>query len=990
MKSFCIAILVAANAHAADLIHGIGVEKDEEGVAETYVSKWMEAGASAAGVASFSVTGISGSVGAETFTYDVTVSAYGDNALLGTRGGADDLLGVPDGLNSTEHFSDGMGARIEISNISNSNVFFHGFVSFDLGGNSTGEGVLLNGEPYIDLAQSPTRILVTEPVMVWEGISIGVTRLRYVDYAFSDVPPDLTAPSAPSGLSAAPTNGIVELEWDDNVEPDFASYQLYRATDASDYRRIMSGLTASAASDKGLVNGRAYYYRVVARDGSGNFSSPCAAVSATPWVPGSESLADASGTHFEDYIGVPDVAALPTDKISDTDWDGEADLLEFKLGSNFEDDAHLGGNAMRIGVSEGTSMFIYEERRSSPGVYATITYSSNLVDWTTNQSHVTELSRVIQPDGTNETVEVEIANPAFADSNELFVRLRVDDALYAPRFAIEPSGVTTGAVSMTAGQAALDTHLVEYYFEALSPGGHDSGWRRDRLYVDTGLVPGAEYAYRARLRRTTVDGIPVAGSETEASRGASARTKSSGARPNIIVFMVDDLGYEAFDIHGDSNHDTPRISEMAREGIQFTQFHSQPLCTPSRVEIMSGQYAQRNYTKFGEYLQSKSFGNFFQDAGYRTCVAGKWQLDDGDLNGIPRRDPRVPHWLGFDEYLLWHFESANAGSRHYNPVLTISLDASGMASQHQAESDPATFPAPAFIMVTNNFASPPQPLSSSDFGPDMVNQFINRFATNSAVANQPFFIYCPMILPHNPFIVPPETFGLPANNNNEKARLMTRYLDQLVGDTLDLIRSDPALAKNTLVIFTADNGTHRSITSRFNGENFQGAKRETRDAGNHVACVAWWGGDGGGIPVGQINTDVVDISDIMATITECAGVPIPQDYIQDGRSFRSHLMGKSRDPRRWTYGHWKLKGSEDSKVIRWARNRHYSLYHAGGTADSGADNIDRSGNFYDVVNDPMETEPLPEPEPGTRLAALKAELQAVLDLMDADTDSGNN
>jgi arylsulfatase A len=967
----------------------IGVDAAAGG-AESYVSKWLEAGASAAGAASFSITGISGSVGGETFTYDVTVSAYGDNALLGTQGAADDLLGVPNSLNSTEHFSDGMGARIEISNISNSNVFFHGFVSFDLGGNSDGEGVLLNGELYLDLPQSPTRIPVTEPVMVWEGISIGVTRLRYVDYAFSDVPPDLTAPTAPSGLSATPTNGVVELEWDDNVEPDFASYHLYRATDASEYRVVMSELTASAVSDKGLVNGRTYHYRVVAKDLSGNVSLPCAAVSATPWVPGSENLNDASGTHFEDYIGTPDVAALPSDKMYDTDGDGEANLLEFKLGSSFEDVTHLGSDAMRIGVSEGASKFVYEERRSSPDSYTIIAYSSNLVDWTTNQSHIIELGRTIQPGGTNETVEVEIVDPAFMDSNKLFVQLRVDDAPYIPRFAIEPAGVTTGSVSMTAGQAALDPRVVEYYFEALTPGGHDSGWRRDRLYVDTGLVPGADYTYRVRLRRTTINGVPVAGSETDGSRGASARTKPSGSRPNIIVFMVDDLGHEAFDIYGKSNHDTPRISEMAHEGIQFTQFHSQPVCTPSRVEIMSGQYGQRNYTKFEQYRQSKSFGNFFQDAGYRTCIAGKWQLAGGKLNGIQRRDPRVPHWLGFDEYLLWHFESASTGSRHYKPVLTISLDASGMASQSQAESDPAAYPAPAFIMVTNNFASPPQTLSSSDFGPDMVNQFINRFATNSAAVNQPFFIYCPMILPHSPFIIPPETFGLPSGNNNQKARLMTRYLDKLVGDTLDLIRTDPALAKNTLVIFTADNGTHPNITSVFNGKNFQGAKRETRDAGNHVAGVAWWGGDGGEIPVGQINNDVVDISDIMATITECAGVPIPQDYIHDGRSFRTHMMGKSRDPRRWIYGHWKVKDSESSKVIRWARNRHYSLYQTGGAADSGADGINRSGKFYDVINNPMETDPLPEPEPGTRLAALKMELQAVLDLMDADTESGNN
>jgi arylsulfatase A len=538
---------------------------------------------------------------------------------------------------------------------------------------------------------------------------------------------------------------------------------------------------------------------------------------------------------------------------------------------------------------------------------------------------------------------VAINDPALTGADAVFARLWIDDALYIPRFAVLPEGTTTGTVSMTAGEGSFDPRTVEYNFEAVTPGGHSSGWQRNRLYIDSGLEPGSNYTYHVMLRQTETNGTPVVDSETGWSRSASASTPASGVRPNIIVFMADDLGWECFDIYGESDHNTPYISRMAAEGIKFANFHSQPLCTPSRVQIMSGQYNHRNYTTFGNYVPDKSFATFFRQAGYKTCISGKWQLDyrDRTASYVPRR----PHALGFDEWLLWNVDQQ--GSRYWNPVLVT------------------TTPSNGFNYVTT---------TEEDYGPDLVNEFMNNFATAAADNGDPFFIYCPLIDPHSPFVIPPDGMG----SNTIEHQAMVEYLDKLVGQTLEMIRNHPNMANNTLVFITGDNGTNKGITTQFNGASYAGGKGGTFDPGTHVPAVAW------GMKNMVTNTvcdDLVDLTDILATICDVAGVPIDQDYIIDGRSFRSKLLGESRDPRRWVYGWYTNKDGVLQHA--WARNKHYKLYETGLPGS-------RSGNFYDVINDDREVSPLPPPPAGSRLEALKAEFQAVLDRMDADSDPGNN
>jgi arylsulfatase A len=101
----------------------------------------------------------------------------------------------------------------------------------------------------------------------------------------------------------------------------------------------------------------------------------------------------------------------------------------------------------------------------------------------------------------------------------------------------------------------------------------------------------------------------------------------AGDRPNLILIMADDLGYEALGSNGGTTYQTPQLDQLASKGMRFTHCYSQPVCTPSRVKIMTGQSNARNYRAFGLLPAGElTFGNLLKDAGYQTCIAGKWQL----------------------------------------------------------------------------------------------------------------------------------------------------------------------------------------------------------------------------------------------------------------------------------------------------------------------------------------------------------------------------
>ncbi|MFT4690627.1 MAG: sulfatase-like hydrolase/transferase [Verrucomicrobiia bacterium] len=433
--------------------------------------------------------------------------------------------------------------------------------------------------------------------------------------------------------------------------------------------------------------------------------------------------------------------------------------------------------------------------------------------------------------------------------------------------------------------------------------------------------------------------------------GANARP--IGDKPNIILIMADDVSWEAFSCYGAEDYKTPNIDRLAAKGIRFDHCYSTPICTPSRVKLMTGKYNFRNYTHFG-YLppKEKTFGHLLQSAGYQTAIAGKWQLN-GLYNSLPgHKDNTRPHQAGFNEYMLWQVTTGKkpkdgGGERFWSPPL-----------EHNGK----------FVTVEEN---------ANKYGPDLLTDFLCNFMEKNQ--KQPFFVYYPMVLVHDPFVPTPDTIGdaprTQAANKQPKGQAarkanfvaMVQYTDKIVG-RIEAKVKQLGLSENTIIMFTADNGTHPSITSRWQGQDITGGKGGMTDMGTHVPFVASWPGTS---PKGAVLNDLIEFTDFYTTFAEAAGIKLAKKDPIDGRSFLPRLHGEKGNPRDWVLCHYQPYWNKQPG--QFARTERFKLY--------------RDGRFYEVPQDLREQNDLANDKTGK---AARQKLQAFLDQAPpAHTEKGN-
>lgn len=402
-------------------------------------------------------------------------------------------------------------------------------------------------------------------------------------------------------------------------------------------------------------------------------------------------------------------------------------------------------------------------------------------------------------------------------------------------------------------------------------------------------------------------------------------------RPNIVLIMADDLGYECLGCYGSASYETPVLDQLARTGVRFERCYSQPLCTPSRVKIMTGRSNARNYVRFGEFdFRERTFAHVLKGAGYDTCIVGKWQLKGRGVTG--------PYDAGFDEYCLWHMEDAFApkGSRYPDPKIIKD----GQLLQNL----------------------------EGKYGPDVFcDHILNFIERHRSSKSKPFFLYYPMALTHSPFVPTPDSTEWGQDVSNKKYYVdMVAYMDKTIGRIVQKL-DDLRLRENTLILFTGDNGTPQGITSEMkDGSSIDGGKGLTTDAGTHVALIANWKGT---TAAGKVSTDIVDFNDILPTLADAGDASLPKSVTIDGRSFLPQLRGRKGNPRDWIFC-WYRRNPGDT-LYRFARDKRWKLYGGG---DHG-----RAGKLYDVSADPLEQNPDPG---GDEAAAARARLQAALDRME--------
>jgi len=378
-------------------------------------------------------------------------------------------------------------------------------------------------------------------------------------------------------------------------------------------------------------------------------------------------------------------------------------------------------------------------------------------------------------------------------------------------------------------------------------------------------------------------------------------------RPNIVFIMVDDFGYECIRSNGGTSYQTPAIDNLAETGIRFEHCYATPLCTPTRVQLMTGQYNFRNYTEFGSLPPGQyTFGHLLQQAGYKTCVVGKWQLT-GKVEGTKQRgEGTLPELAGFDEHCLWQVKVR--GSRYWAPVIR----------QNGVMRDDV----------------------QDRFGPDVFVDYIEDFIGRHR--SEPFFVYYPMALTHDPFVPTPDRNPEEEEKNTKSTAnfpAMVAYVDKLVQRIVDIL-DKYGHRENTLIVFTGDNGTHKTIVSNLNGSEIQGAKGETKTAGTHVPLIANWPGI---IPAAQVNKDLIDFTDFFPTIADVADTKLPDHITFDGRSFLPQLKGDSGNPRDWIFCHYNPRwGNRQQR--RYVQNKKWKLYD--------------DGRIYKISKDMDEANPL--------------------------------
>lgn len=399
--------------------------------------------------------------------------------------------------------------------------------------------------------------------------------------------------------------------------------------------------------------------------------------------------------------------------------------------------------------------------------------------------------------------------------------------------------------------------------------------------------------------------------------------------PNILFILADDLGAAEVGCYGNREVRTPNIDAFARQGVRFETCYATPLCSPTRVELMTGRYGFRTgFTNFiGRVTTRKerfsadepTFADMLKSHGYATGLAGKWQL------GLVSVHPTMIRDSGFDEYYSWAWTRGG-----------LPRDAKFEGSERQRYWHPA--------VVSNGKHVPTTP---QEYGEDLYSDWLIGFMKKNR--DRSFLAYYPMCLIHEPWDPTPD-LRHSGRKTDGGMRNNIEYMDHVVGKLLKFL-DESGLAKNTIVFFAGDNGT---------GKNGKGSVTEK---GVRVPMIV----RGPGVRSNHVSTDLIDFSDVLPTMAQLTGATTPKNVTLDGLSFVPELQGKPGKKREWIFSYLAYE--------RMLRDKRWLLEGDGRLFDCGES---RDGTGYrDVTSskDPEVTEarqrferilkglPAPSPEP---------------------------
>ena len=354
---------------------------------------------------------------------------------------------------------------------------------------------------------------------------------------------------------------------------------------------------------------------------------------------------------------------------------------------------------------------------------------------------------------------------------------------------------------------------------------------------------------------------------------------------NIILIFTDDQGYQDLSCFGSTAIKTPHIDRLASEGRKLTSFYvASPVCSPSRAALLTGCYPKRvgmhqhvlfPESAYGLNPSEYTLGKHFKENGYATACIGKWHLG---------HHPEVlPRAHGFDSYYgIPYSNDMNHPDNQDRPQM-------GPAGMDLLWKEPETTLTKWQTPLVENETIIEIPVDQRTITRRYTDQAISFVEKNRET---PFFLYLAHSMPHIPLYLPEDRYQ---SNPKNAYTLVIEHIDQEVGRLVQTLESND-LDKNTLIIFTSDNGPWLHYKHHAgSAKPLRDGKSTYYEGGVRVPCIVWSPSQ---IPAGTSSSQILSTLDLLPTLANLAETNLPENHQCDGYDASDFLLGKTSSPRK--------------------------------------------------------------------------------------------
>jgi arylsulfatase len=411
--------------------------------------------------------------------------------------------------------------------------------------------------------------------------------------------------------------------------------------------------------------------------------------------------------------------------------------------------------------------------------------------------------------------------------------------------------------------------------------------------------------------------------------------------PNIVIIFMDDMGYGDPEFNAGIGYTTPNMDKLAAEGMRFTNFYAaQPVCTASRAGILTGCYPNRigMYGAFSPWTKEalnpaeETIASLLKRQGYHTCMAGKW-----GLGSLP---PFTPIHYGFDRYLGLLY------SNDMWPNTTMGKPVTDTNSKLYREP-------PLILYQEDSVAKYVRTMADQGELTQEYTKFACKFIKENK--DHPFFLYLAHSMVHIPIACSPAFKG------KSGAGLFGDVMEEVdwsVGQIMKTLK-EAGVDKNTLIVFTSDNGPWLNYGNYAgNTAGLREGKGTTYEGGIREPCAISWPGH---IPAGTVCNKIASTIDLLPTIAEICGAPLPSRKI-DGVNILPLLLNKPEANPRTEFVYYYHKNSLEAirkgkwKLVFPHKSKSYKVYPPGNNGNRGRiAQVQEPQALYNLSVDPGET-----------------------------------